>query len=68
MKLQLCIAEDFGPQVSDGSKAAEYRMGRIEPYVDLCEEIVLDFAGVRPKKIRRLNWNFIFNFTFFIFN
>ena len=22
-------------------------MGRIEPYVDLCEEIVLDFAGVR---------------------
>ena len=22
-------------------------MGRIEPYVDLCEEIVLDFTGVR---------------------
>lgn len=22
-------------------------MGRIEPYVDLCKEIVIDFAGVR---------------------
>ena len=47
MKLHLSLAEDFGPQLGDGSQAAEYRMGRIEPYVDLCEEIVLDFAGVR---------------------
>ena len=47
MKLHLSLAEDFGSQLGDGSQAAGYRMGRIDPYVDLCEEVVLDFESVR---------------------
>lgn len=47
MKLELSLAADFSSHLADGADAAEYRRGRIEPYVDLCEEIVLDFTGVR---------------------
>ena len=47
MKIELRLADDVGPRLSDGYRAAEYRMGRIDPYVDLCERIVLDFTGVR---------------------
>ena len=47
MKLELRLSEDFGPHLADGAAAAEYRMGRIEPYVELCEQVVLDFTGVR---------------------
>lgn len=47
MKLELHILEDFGPHPADGSKASEYRFERIDPYVDICKEIVLDFTGVR---------------------
>ena len=47
MKLELSIVEDFGSRLSDGSKAAEYRLGRMDPYVDICDEIILDFTGVR---------------------
>lgn len=47
MKLQLLLVEEFGPLLGDGDLAAQYRAGRIDPYVDLCGEIVLDFTGVR---------------------
>jgi hypothetical protein len=47
MKLELSLVEEFGPHLADGERAAGFRSGRIEPYVDLCEEIVLDFTGVR---------------------
>jgi len=47
MKLELRLAEDFGPRLADGYKAADYRRGRLDPYVDLCERITLDFTGVR---------------------
>jgi hypothetical protein len=47
MKLQLSLLDDFGTQLGDGDLAAKYRIGRIDPYVNLCEEIVLDFSGVR---------------------
>ncbi len=47
MNLHLSFAEDFGPQLANGTQALEYRMGRIDPYVDLCDEIILDFRGVR---------------------
>lgn len=47
MKHELSLAADFGSHLADGAEAAEYRRGRIEPYVDLCDEIVFDFTGVR---------------------
>lgn len=47
MKLELQLVEDFGTHLSDGSKALEYRSTRINPYVSLCKEIVVDFTGVR---------------------
>ncbi|MBA2434858.1 MAG: STAS-like domain-containing protein [Chthoniobacterales bacterium] len=47
MKLELPIAADLGTHLADGAAAAEYRRGRIDPYVGLCDEIVLNFTGVR---------------------
>jgi hypothetical protein len=47
MKLELNLAEAFGPRVSDGERAAEFRMGRMDPYASLCTEIELDFTGIR---------------------
>jgi hypothetical protein len=47
MKLDLSLATDFGAHLADGAAAAEYRMGRIDPYVEICGCIVLDFQGVR---------------------
>ncbi len=47
MKLELSLAEEFGPHLADGARAVEFRQRRIEPYVGLSREIVLDFSGVR---------------------
>jgi hypothetical protein len=47
MKQELSLAEEFGTHLADGATAASYRMARIEPYVGMCDEIVLDFSGVR---------------------
>jgi hypothetical protein len=47
MKLDVPIAADLGTHLADGATAAEYRRGRIDPFVDLYEGIVLDFTGVR---------------------
>ena len=47
MILQLSLAQDFGAQLGDGSRAAEYRAQRIDPNIVTCDEIVFDFTGVR---------------------
>ena len=47
MKYELSLREVFGRQLADGDKAAEFGLGRIDPYVDICSEIVIDFTGVR---------------------
>jgi hypothetical protein len=47
MRLELPIARDLGSHLADGFAAADYRRGRIDPYVDICAEIVIDFRGVR---------------------
>ena len=47
MKIELSLAHDFGAHLADGYEAADYRRGRIDPYVEICEGIVLDFTGVR---------------------
>lgn len=47
MKYHLLLAEDFGPRLADGAEASKYRLTRLDPYVAMCEEMVLDFTGVR---------------------
>ncbi len=47
MKHHLSLAEDFGPRLADGAEASKYRHARIDPYVAICEEVTLDFTGVR---------------------
>ena len=47
MSLEIAIQEQFGGHLADGAKAAEFRITRIEPYVDICPQIILDFTGVR---------------------
>lgn len=47
MKLDVPIAADLGTHLADGATAAEYRRGRIDPFVDVYQTIVLDFTGVR---------------------
>ena len=47
MKLEINLVEEFGTGLADGALAAEFRMGRLDPYADICQEISLDFTGVR---------------------
>lgn len=47
MKLELNLAEAFGTALADGALAAEFRMGRMDPYAGLCAQIVLNFTGIR---------------------
>ena len=47
MKLELPIASDLGSHLADGFAASDYRRDRIDPYVDIYNEIVFDFSGVR---------------------
>jgi hypothetical protein len=47
MKHELSLSDDFGTHLADGFTAASYRMSRIEPYVGICDEVVIDFSGVR---------------------
>ena len=46
-KVELQLTEYFGHHLADGAKAEEFRMVRIDPYVESCDEIVLDFTGIR---------------------
>lgn len=47
MNITIAIRDEFGSHLADGSAAAQFRLGRIDPYVDICSEVVLDFTGVR---------------------
>jgi hypothetical protein len=47
MKMELEMVDEFGAHLADGDAAAQFRLTRIEPYVSLCEELTLDFTGVR---------------------
>ncbi len=55
MKLDLNLAEEFGSGLADGAMAAEFRLSRMDPYADICHEIVLDFSGVRSANSSFIN-------------
>ncbi len=47
MNLVIDILPEFGSFCADGERAAEFRFRRIDPFVDIANSIVLNFAGVR---------------------
>ena len=47
MKQEYKLTDEFGTHLADGAKAVAFRMVRLEPYINLKTEIVLDFTGVR---------------------
>ena len=55
MKHELSLAEEFGPQLADGAVAARFRQQRIEPYLEICEQVVLDFTRVRSANSSFIN-------------
>lgn len=55
MKHELSLVVDFGPQLADGEAASRYRMSQIEPYLDLCDQVVIDFSGVRSANSSFIN-------------
>jgi hypothetical protein len=55
MKHELSLVVDFGPQLADGEAASRYRTSRIEPYLDLCDQVVVNFSGVRSANSSFIN-------------
>jgi hypothetical protein len=47
MVVSLDIAKEIGTHVADGTKAVAFRRVRIDPYVGMNADIVLNFTGVR---------------------
>lgn len=47
MAHRLEISKELGTHLADGARAVAFRMVRIDPYVAMNAEIVLDFTGVR---------------------
>jgi hypothetical protein len=47
MKYSVSVREHFGEFCADGEAALRFRMERVDPYIELANEVELDFAGVR---------------------
>lgn len=47
MKHTVHLASEFGPRLSDGEKAYSFRVQSLDRYVDMYEQITLDFTGIR---------------------
>lgn len=47
MHVELKLADEVGTHLADGTKAVAFRMVRIDPYIGMNADIVLDFTGVR---------------------
>jgi len=55
MNAELLLVEDFGSHLADGASAAAYRVQRVEPYMTICPEVILDFTGVRSANSSFMN-------------
>jgi hypothetical protein len=47
MTHEIHLRDEFGPRLSDGSEAYRFRVSKIDSYLSICEQVVLDFSGVR---------------------
>jgi hypothetical protein len=47
MTHEIHLRDEFGPRLSDGSEAYRFRVSKIDPYLAICDQVVVDFTGVR---------------------
>jgi hypothetical protein len=47
MNHEVHLREEYGARLSDGTEAYRFRVSKIDPYLAICEQVVLDFTGVR---------------------
>ncbi len=47
MTHEIHLRDEFGLRLSDGSEAYRFRVSKIDPYLAICDQVVLDFTGVR---------------------
>jgi STAS-like domain of unknown function (DUF4325) len=47
MTHEIHLREEFGSRLSDGSEAYRFRVSKVDPYLAICDQVVLDFTGVR---------------------
>ena len=47
MTHEIHLRDDFGPRLSDGSEAYRYRVSKIDPYLEICDQVILDFTAIR---------------------
>jgi STAS-like domain of unknown function (DUF4325) len=55
MKHEIKIADKFGSRLSSGERAYPFRVSEIDPYITLCDSLVLDFTGVRSANSSFIN-------------
>lgn len=47
MTHEIHLRDEFGPRLSDGSEAYRFRVSKVDSYVAICDQVVLDFTGIR---------------------
>lgn len=49
MTHEIRLRDEFGTRLSDGAAAYAFRVSNVDPYVGLdeCEQVILDFTGIR---------------------
>jgi len=49
------LSKVFGSSPSDGAKAYQFRVSQIDPYLSICDQIELNFTGVRSSNSSFIN-------------
>lgn len=47
MNHEIILRDTFGASLSNGEDALRFRVSEIDPYLTICEELVIDFTRVR---------------------
>ncbi|MES2982893.1 MAG: STAS-like domain-containing protein [Verrucomicrobiota bacterium] len=55
MTHEIHLREGFGLRLSDGSQAYSFRITNIDPYLAICDQVILDFTGIRSANSSFIN-------------
>ncbi len=47
MTHEIDLRNEFGPRLTDGSEAYRFRVSKIDAYLAICDQVVVDFTGIR---------------------
>ena len=47
MMHEVHLRDEFGPRLCDGAEAYRFRVSKIDSYLSICDQVVLDFSGIR---------------------